>query len=1116
MAWSPLTGCLLALAIVAPAQDDPALSKPPTEPVRRTDSPVYVILNAPGDLSALVERIREPDFVVVEWQRFRRLLDNLEAPAPGSRNTATVQSNRISIVVEDDNARVLHELQVQLGDDGPHDLHLPIDNPTITDARDGEHSLILSHTTTAGWVATLSGKGTHALSISMDVPIRSTGLRRSMELSIPEAATNQLKLQTAEPVADVRVGDALVPPSEPPTTHQGGAFTAQFSPRSRLGVSWRSAANPRAGSAPASVAALGEVSLDYEPGQVQVTAAYDVRAIGRPVDFLTLKIDPGWDGLRIEFDGAAQPVVTASTDGGDRFLKIAVNLSPETQRRMVIRARRLVDTQRESEWTFQGFPISEAQAQTGLIAVSRAGDVGLSGSAARAIRQVDHRSELPANLRVHPTVVLGYQYFDQPFELRLRSVPQSPWQRVEGRIALDVGSERVDLFARFEARLGNRGQIDLSFVVPDRWTIDEVGPAELVESFELTGAGATRQATIRLNPGAAEKSAFAIQINAHAPLGSGEQEFSLISPVSAASFGGWLAIGPDPGLDLRLADMAEYRAAARDVTGIAMWPEEARNLIASADTVWFRFDSRARAITLAASKRPLELRSAAVARIDVLDDETALAQTIDIDARYGNIEAVDFIVPAELVESWQLDGPEVASRETLATDADNSARVRVRFVDAISSSARLVVRGRLPRTNSGSESFVVAPKAVRIANARAEQIRLEVRNAPEIELSDPERRWNVEAIDDSDQIAAPTASATQLAWTGASASDSPPPLSARRLTPVSGPRLLIRRSLLRTNTMADGTTRIEALLAVERHAGVLRLGLPIRASWIGASVNGKPVSAASEASATNVFRLPLEENSRADQVVTVEYSVDANVNAGDWAPKLDRDAAVQSAYWEVEVPPSALLIGTPNGWHDENAWAWDGLLMQRKPSVSDNMIWRWVAGDRATAPEQRTSPRGVRQRAYLFSRNSGFQTAPLPLMTRVWLVSAMSSLALLATVSLVVVSPTWRSRMLLAAGLLGVAAFARWPLTSAQIASAAIPGLSLGLLAIGIQRAVSRRSDRSAPARASRDREPKPAAGGNSALDGSTFIRPRQLSTVDQIPVTTEPASTPSAERQRS
>ena len=218
----------------------------------------------------------------------------------------------------------------------------------------------------------------------------------------------------------------------------------------------------------------------------------------------------------------------------------------------------------------------------------------MTGLPGRGVRQIDPRTELPADLRARPATELAYQFSEQPFDLTLRVEASPPLVRAVDRttVTIDPGTARVDTWLDVETA---RGKLyDLAVGLPAGLEVESVGPAEVVGSTHTDAAGGQKMVTVRLGPKAQEAGRFSIRLvgrQAFDPAGK-VVPVALFQPTGVTSAGGRVAVLTDPSLTAEPADEPDGSGAFRPalLAPPSDWPWPAGRPPAAPPMLWLRHD----------------------------------------------------------------------------------------------------------------------------------------------------------------------------------------------------------------------------------------------------------------------------------------------------------------------------------------------------------------------------------------------------------------------------------------------------------------------------------------------------------------------------------------------
>ncbi len=538
------------------SEEDEHAPKPKPEP-ESAPSPqpaqtplVYLFLNAPTDLNDLISMLSKPDFVLVEWARYQALQAQAEAAKKaGEPDSDVISSVEVRGVLDHERANLEVEYQIITVGDGPHRVALGLDGEVVGSATEQDRPIRLEAGPQGGWVADLEGRGEHRVLLRLHPPVRSTSEGSQLNLTIPRAASTKLDLRTQPSVIEARLGTEESIPVVPAPEGEGSVLRAYVSPRSRLDLSWRTR-SVEGPSGPALLTAQGEIAIEVQRGLLQARATYEIRAERGTARTIGIKLDPEDELLALEIDGKSAGIEPAEDrPGAPLTITLPDPVRPDEPRKVLVAVRRPLSGTGPAPVTFRGFPLVGVAAQSGLIAVSQSGDLWISGTPGRSLRQVDPRSDLPPSLRVQPSYVLAYQFLDQPFELALQVDPSPPWVRVDAKTTMSLANGESKIDQRLEYRISRGRLFQLRIAMPPGLDLDSVGPDSVVESAEVvpssldddTRAGKTL--ILPLTQSARESATFTLRLVGRQKIdASGSVEAGLFRPLDASWRGGSVAV----------------------------------------------------------------------------------------------------------------------------------------------------------------------------------------------------------------------------------------------------------------------------------------------------------------------------------------------------------------------------------------------------------------------------------------------------------------------------------------------------------------------------------------------------------------------------------------------
>lgn len=1109
----------LFLCLIGPSQDPGAAGeRPPTSQPDEGQAkrvPIYVFLNGPDDINKLLDTLSKPDFVLVEWDRFRRFMNEAEQPKPARIPTSVFRSLAITGRIGSDHARLRLNLAVATREAGLSVVDLPLgDNLTIVEVRDGTSPITLEKRATGGWRLELSGARVHDLEIELLCALKVRGRRNLLELGIPETPSNRFELLGAAGLTDIRLGGDTGQELPPKPAEDGIRVASEFSPRSGLDISW-SGTTAGMQALPAVLTALGEIDVEFGPGQVSAVATYDLRVLDGRLDFLTVQAGTEWKQLDFEIDGLRVPAIVSGADESTAWHKLAANLTIDRPQKLVVRAVRGWVDGKESRLTLRGFPIREAQAQSGLLAISRSTDVGVLAGTLSGLRPLDHRTELPASLRVRPTLLMGYQFSEQPFALELNAVPLVAWQRVDSRSTVLVDdSLRIETSLGYHVAPGRFTRVIVE--LPDSLVLDQVGPAEVVSSVDVTEKSATapRRMIVELSAKAAAEGRFSIQLRTHIALDRADSvALDLPVPADAIERVEWLALASADGVETRVASKEGLEVADPLLATRPDWPSEGQTILRGRPFECYRLLSPASAVRLNLARRDRTVSTESTVVAAIGRRGARFEQSTVLDVRFGALSQIDVVVPSEFEPGdWRVDGLDIGRREELAPLGDGAARARLFLARPLVGRAPFSIKAVKTWPESEPPALLDLPH-FQFEGTTHGPLTVEVRSEPGVSLDFPDSEWRPGRLPATlDTVASGSIDPSferafhRRVEEGQDARLSVG-LQIRPLAPVAG--TIVSRGLIHSTLAASDTANVNTTLVIERHSGSILVQLPRGAGNLKAVVGGTALEV-ERLPAAGEFRILIPPAGPMPTRLDFQYVVAHASGAEAWVPRFPAQVEVGELYWRIDAPAFETLLGVPEGWDDRNAWVGWWLLRWRRQSQVDLAgLERWVADRVSKTSTANAGPGadapGVEREGYLFSTTGRAAGARPHFMPRTWLIAAASAAGLFGVVLCARLRLLARRWVLLALVAAGVAVVAQYPILGYQFGLAALPGLLVGAVAVATQAVIARTRhthepvlDRTSSVGSNRSGLRPETAIPAEPEEGSTIVRPRAASTVER------------------
>jgi hypothetical protein len=1128
-----LLTCVVVAAVAvglrspAVAGDDPSPRPGPgsrgAEPTAGDAPPAYIFLNAPGDLDAFWKKLTQPDFILMTGEDFRNKLARARAEsAPAGPWAVVPRSVAIRGEVQAELASLSLELGVSVLVAEPTWVSVRLDKQTVTEAREGDRPLPIRVGPQGDWQAEVHGRGEHAIRVDFEARPRTTIAGRDLGFAIPAAPSTEVKVDVDQVVAEASAGSDEPVRREPIRGGKATRLSAHLVPRARLDLGWQVEADSGAQLAPL-LTIQGDIAIDVDPGAFRTRSSWIIKSIRGAMRSLELRIDPDDEVLELTLDGQSMPAGIERVGGATRLtIPLTEPLRPGQTRRLVMATQRKLPPLASARLTFNGFSLSNAKEQSGAIGIAQSGNLWISGTQGRGLRQIDPRTELPADLRARPATFLAYKFVDQPFDLNLRIEPSPPLVRSDTRttVALESAEARVDTWIATESAHGRL--FDLNVLVPHGLEVESVGPGDVVESWQVSAErDGVRTLTARLTFRAQESGAFSLHLSGRQPIDpSGPVRLALFQPQESSLGGGRLAVLTDRNLTVDLLDRDDgepgpelFRPARQDPP--ADWPWPPGRAETDSPALWLRYDGNPAALPLRVVLHPRSVSHDTNLVLQVGRRGVEGRQDNELSVHFGTLDQIDIEVPPELVGRWELEDGEIASRVDLGATSAGGRRFRLKFADEVTERTRLNFRFRRPlaaelEPQKGTE---VEVPWIRIQGSSSGPLHARVASDSGIRVDLRPPGWVHVAGEEAG--ASDGGPPVRLRLVSSLPESDTPPLrltaTALALTPL--PSLVASRLWLRTVQGPEYELRSSAWFWIESHESTVSVALPPGAEWLRARVGGETVGQVEQLPDASGYRFRMPSRVGTGPVLlALDYIVRSPEAGSAWdAPRL-LSGVVQQTLWEVRVPRIRALVGVPPGWTDENQWYWAGYVWKRRPWRSSGELAAWAGG--ASSRGKPAEGGGIElpedYHSYLFGRPGPPTELRVRIASRAGLVAICSGPVLALGVWLIV---SRRSRfrlvwpVLVAVALL-VGAAVQPSVTFLAIQSGMV-GVIFTLLAALMQRLVDRPRRRGAPGfgdASSLTSRPGSAPGssvnraGGVGSDDSTAIRIRPVSTVDHLP----------------
>ena len=426
-------------------------------------------------------------FSFEDFETFYKLKNHLDQREQKPRYTI----DRLSAVgdARATRAELTVQLTVTLRDSQWVRVPLRLDNVVLREPPKHEgagQALVHFEDAREGYVCWLRGDPAQpqTLTLSVLAPLAAGGGESRLRLPAPRATVSEMKLTVPIDRAVARVVDGGELQATAPV-EGGKTLINVLGIGGETTIAWRAPAEPAA-AAPTVLESMGALLARIDGRSVSTDARLTIRSFGGPFDSFRLRLPPQADLVGPTPTGVT---ITATSDPTNASAGkiVEVKLDRKTSGPFELRLvteRRYNVTQPDETLELAGFDVLGSVRQWGHIAVEVVGNWQIVWEPSRSVRQVD---DLPENLR-RDDLLAGFEYFVQPCSLVAQVTQKKTRVSVDPDFLLQVGSERVRLYATLRYKVRGAKVRALEIDAPG-WRVEDVGPPSLI-NVEATPAGA--------------------------------------------------------------------------------------------------------------------------------------------------------------------------------------------------------------------------------------------------------------------------------------------------------------------------------------------------------------------------------------------------------------------------------------------------------------------------------------------------------------------------------------------------------------------------------------------------------------------------------------------------
>ncbi|HTN76940.1 MAG TPA: hypothetical protein VL096_16895 [Pirellulaceae bacterium] len=904
----------------------------------------------------------------------------------------------------------------------------------------------------AGYVCWLRAaeNSEHKLHCKFAANVQELGAESRLALVTPRAITGSLSLKVPVERADARcvrrTGDD---PRLEVVNAKGHSTIEMLGPAGEFQIAWRAGA----GDAPRMrqvLEATTAVQVKLE-GRRRITceSRIKVRSFGAPIETFSVRLPPDMRLVALEQPIARVTVLEPELDPTSQKLLQVVEVRLATKTNGPVEVPIIAELIRDSATVDQaievgGFEVVDAVKQWGTVDLVVEGDLSAIWVEGANIRRVDDTNTDP--LRANRSLA-KFDFDAQPFTLQVQVVPKRTRVSVEPTYVmyLDGRQARLDATLKYKIRGAKTYQVEHDFT---GWTIDRVGPDNLVQGEALLAEKAT-PLSIPLAPTALPATGeFEIRVQAHRDLPPLAHNVALTvpRPVGALLTPGSVIVVP--------ADNVELSPRSDELQGLTPDPLPSTVKLPTRQQMplFYRELGGGATATFAAD---FQLRERTVT-IAITGDVRVDAQRAQMEERlaytiaYEPLRNLELDVPRTLWEAGQmqvlLEGnvlPVILQPADDAATDPTRATVRVDLLSERIGKLELIVRytAALPKLAGDRPQIFPLPLVLpRLEGERKNAlVTLRIAHDGPFEVGASGEGWT------NSQRFSPTASLDQVGeWShDAGAASFPMQLSPQQS--LNQGTVVVEQAWLQSwLTSSDRQDRAVFRFVTTLPQLEIKLPPQVQDANLEVALDGRRMTRyVVDAEGLLTIELPRTADVTS-RVVELWYTFNnRRPRMGSMelvAPHVQGAGDARRAYWQLILPDNEHLLLDPADLTPDMTWRWRGTHWSRVGTLSQSDLEAWSG-----ARPQSELPTATN--SYLYSTFGSLQTLQVRTELRRNMLLGWSGLALVIGLAMLYLPAGRHPALLLVAGV-SLVALAGWnPDLAILFAQATVVGLGCVLLA---------------------------------------------------------------------
>jgi hypothetical protein len=996
-------------------------------------------------------------FSLEDFEELYKLKNNLDQREQRPRYTI----DRLSVVGEARAARaeLTVQLTVTLRDAQWVRVPIRLDNVKLREppkhAGAGQ-TLVHFEDSREGYVCWLRGDPAQPINLSLSVlaPLVSGAGETRLRLPAPRATVSELKLTVPIARASARVvdgGDLLG------TTSIDGDKTLinVNGIGGETTVAWRAPAEPPTAT-PVVLESMGALLVRIDGRSVSTDARLSIRSFGGPFDSFRLRLPPKAELVGSTPTGVTiLPVSEPGADGAAGKI-VEIKLDRKTSGPFELRLgteRQYNVTQPDETLELAGFDVVGAVRQWGHIAVEVVGNWQVVWEPSHSVRQVD---DLPENLR-RDDLLAGFEYFVQPCSLVAQVTQKKTRVSVDPDYLLQVGSERVRLYATLRYKVRGAKVRALEIDAPG-WRVEDVGPRNLI-NVEATPAGAEGVLSLPLAQPTSGDFELTLEASREIAKNSDSLSLEIPRPIAEAIGQALVVVSPDdnvelyPRNDALVGLAAQPLKTAQPLKALGKLPDRQQDpLIYRAETSPARFVSDFRV-----HEKSVLVES--IAQVDVGERESSVTERLIYHVSYEPIDRVLLRAPRGLAADKvqvTLDGGSltVAAAPGDVGPEGGATTLRVPLQTPrighfeLQVSYQMPPEKMLPATSVSFSLPLITP-----LDGRLTYNQLLVGWQAGLNVTLRKGPWTFESQ--------PRYLATKPGQIVAVSTEAAPDAALLAVTlkeRQSADSTVVDRGWIQT-WLVDGLRQERVVYKFTTSAQSLKIALPrgVTPSAVDARLDRTSLALEPpDRDGALTIRLPIVSAPR-EHVLELKYHFarqDWGAHSKFTAAQFTPEVWVNRLYWQLILPPQEHLLFSPGNYTDEYYWSWDRFGYERRATVDQADLEMWSQGAADGSLLGGNESRLPAANRYLFSRMGPQADLQVWTARRSWLVFGASLAALSLGLAFIYLPVLRRPGVFAALAAMLLFGALTEPESTLLLAQAAALGVALTLVAAWLARRV--------------------------------------------------------------